>query len=104
MERVLAPHHDVTALSQARDALARIAGGERFDVILTDLMMPEMTGMDLHDELLRIAPDQAARLVFVSGGAFTVRARKFLDAVPNARLEKPIAIHTLLALIAGMLK
>ena len=60
-----------------------------FDVILSDLMMPEMTGMDFYDELERRFPDAARRMVFVSGGAFTPKANAFLDRVTNPRIDKP---------------
>ena len=94
VQRALSKDHDILALSSAEDALAHINSGERFDVILCDLMMPQMTGMDLHGELLRVAPEQAARMVFLTGGAFTARARTFLDQVPNQRVEKPFdAVH-----------
>src|SRR5207237_9662327 len=63
--------------------------GGQFDMILCDLMMPSMTGMELHDELARIEPAHAARMSFLTGGAFTPRARAFLAEVPNPRLEKP---------------
>jgi len=79
-----------------------VRAGERFDVILCDLMMPELTGMDLHAELEKLAPDQAARMVFVSGGAFTPRARDFLDRVPNARVEKPIDFQNLRVLLRNL--
>ena len=49
-----------------------IARGERFDAILCDLMMPGMTGMDLHEALSRLAPEQASRVVVLTGGAFTL--------------------------------
>ena len=42
--RMLAREHEVTVLTSARAALDRIAAGERFDVMLCDLMMPELTG------------------------------------------------------------
>ena len=45
LRRVLTPEHEVVTLSDGREALRRIAAGERFDVILCDLMMPEMSGM-----------------------------------------------------------
>ena len=97
--RALAPHHDVTQVDRARDALSRIVSGQRFDVILCDLMMPEMTGMDLHAELLKAAPEQALRMIFLTGGTFTSRARTFLDQVPNLRIEKPFDVSALRALV-----
>lgn len=99
MERTLALDHDVVGTDQARDALVKVIAGERFDVILCDLMMPTMTGMDLHAELLQVAPDQAEKMVFMTGGAFTLRARTFLGEVPNLRFEKPIEVGALRAFI-----
>ncbi len=94
VQRALSKDHDIVAMSSAEDALAHISSGERFDVILCDLMMPQMTGMDLHSELLRIAKDQAARMIFLTGGAFTPRARAFIDETRNKLIEKPFdAIH-----------
>jgi CheY-like chemotaxis protein len=96
---MLGKEHDVTTLGNAGDALARILAGERFDVILCDLMMPQMTGMELYEQLNRAAPDQAQQIVFLTGGAFTPAARTFLDAVPNQRLEKPFETLQVRALI-----
>jgi signal transduction histidine kinase len=98
--RSLARFHDVSILTSGAEALARIASGERFDVILSDLMMPEVTGMEIYEELSRIAPDQAKRMAFLTGGAFTERARLFLDGVPNPRIEKPFDVANILAIIA----
>src|SRR5690606_29490572 len=47
--RALRGDHDVTSLTSASEALARIRGGERFDAIICDLMMPVMTGMEFHE-------------------------------------------------------
>ncbi len=89
LTRVLSKEHEVVALSAAKEALARCAAGETFDLILCDLMMPEMTGMDLHRELSRVAPDQAARMIFLTGGAFTPAARLFLSEQSREHIEKP---------------
>jgi signal transduction histidine kinase len=90
VERALAPEHEVISAGSAGEALHRIGAGERFDVILCDLMMPEMTGMELHLELSRLGGgEQASRMIFLTGGAFTNRARLFLDETPNLRIEKP---------------
>jgi signal transduction histidine kinase len=98
--RTLGAEHDVQVLTSGKEAVARLAAGERFDVILSDLMMPEMTGMELYERLQEIASDQAKKMIFVSGGAFTVAAREFLDRVPNQRIDKPFQPGNLLALIA----
>jgi signal transduction histidine kinase/ActR/RegA family two-component response regulator len=103
--RMLAPQHDVIALTSARAALLSFAQGERFDLILCDLMMPELTGMDLHAELMLLDPAQAQRVVFMTGGAFTNKAREFLDTVANLRIEKPFNRAVLMAIVErGMRK
>jgi PAS domain S-box-containing protein len=89
VRRVLASLHDVVVRGSAEEALDDIGRGERFDAILCDLMMPRMTGMELHAELARSAPDQASRMVVLTGGAFTEGAREFLDRVALPRCEKP---------------
>lgn len=96
--------HDVTTVSNARDALTRIEEGERFDVILSDLMMPELSGMDLHAAIGQIAPDQVEKMVFMTGGAFTGSAREFFEHVPNPTIEKPFDKAALLALIETFLR
>jgi signal transduction histidine kinase/CheY-like chemotaxis protein len=99
IRRILTGDHDVTLLTSARQAFDSIAGGDRFDVILCDMMMPVMTGMEFYDQLLEVVRDQAERIVFLTGGAFTVRAREFLDRVPNTRVEKPFDAKNLRALV-----
>jgi PAS domain S-box-containing protein len=95
IRRALAPEHDVELRTRAEDALEGIAGGARFDAILCDLMMPNMTGMDLHASLERLAPDQARRMIVLTGGAFTEGAREFLDRVALPRCDKPFETQTL---------
>lgn len=102
LARALRDHMDVVALTSSRAALQRIIAGERFEVILSDVMMPELSAMDLHERISRIAPDQAERMIFVTGGAFTQAAREFLDRVPNPRIEKPVEATNLLAIMAGL--
>jgi CheY-like chemotaxis protein len=89
LERLLAAHK-VTSVMRARQALERIHQGDKFDVIVCDVMMPEMTGMEFYDELAKSHSGMAARVVFMSGGGLTPHARAFLDRVPNLLLDKPI--------------
>ncbi len=97
--RSLSAHHDVTVVTSGAEALACIERAEWFDVILMDLMMPEMSGMELHERLERMRPEQAARVVFLTGGAFSTAAEEFLDRVPNPKVDKPIDVADLLALV-----
>jgi CheY-like chemotaxis protein len=91
--------HEVTVVTKAKDVLDLLMSGRRFDVILSDLMMPEMSGMDLYDELAKRYPDAAKRVVFVTGGAFTPVANAFLDRVENQRVEKPFDAKSVRALV-----
>ena len=88
-KRVLSRDYDVSTTTSGREALERLLGGERFDAILCDLHMPETSGIDVYHEVSRSAPDQAARIVFLTGGAFSAAGRTFLEQVPNRCLEKP---------------
>jgi CheY-like chemotaxis protein len=97
--RALGREHDVVGLTDPHEAIRRLRGGERFDVILCDLMMPTATGMDVHTILSELDPDQASQIIFITGGAFTPRAQAFLDTVPNTRLEKPFDLTSLRAMI-----
>jgi CheY-like chemotaxis protein len=96
--------HDVTTVISAREAIDKITAGERYDVILTDVMMPEISGMDLHTRLTSIAPDQVERMVFMTGGAFTKQAAEFFDHVANPTIEKPFDRAALFAVISGLLR
>jgi CheY-like chemotaxis protein len=98
--RALSDDGDVEVETEAQQALARIAAGERYDLVLCDLMMPVMTGMDLYAEVVRVAPRLAGRFVFMTGGAFTPRARAFVASVVNPCLEKPLDMGKLRRLIA----
>jgi PAS domain S-box-containing protein len=94
IERMLTGH-EVATTSSAAEALERMRSGTPFEVILCDLMMAGMTGMQLHDELRGARPEMAARIVFMTGGAFTTEAREFLARVPNRCLEKPFTLAQL---------
>ncbi|MBN1209149.1 MAG: response regulator [Myxococcaceae bacterium] len=90
LRRTLSREHEVEVVVSSRKALEMLKSPEgTYDVILCDLMMPEMTGMEVHAQLDAVAPERAARMVFVTGGAYTPAAQSFLERVANPRLEKP---------------
>ena len=92
--------HDVDATSSANVALERLLHGPSFEVVLCDLMMAGMTGMQLYEELRRERPEMASRMISMTGGAFTSEAREFLARVPNRCLEKPFSGEELEAELA----
>jgi PAS domain S-box-containing protein len=94
IRRVLA-RHDVTTVTTAQDALDLFTAGKDFDVVLSDLMMPGMSGMELYRQLLKTHPKIARRVVFLTGGAFTPEAKEFLDRVDNDRMDKPFDVFKL---------
>ena len=93
--------HDVTAVTSGRAALDLLEGGSTFDLVLCDLMMPGMSGMDLYAALLELHPEMAPKVVFLTGGAFTPEANAFLRRVPNPRLEKPFNSDALRSMVLG---
>jgi PAS domain S-box-containing protein len=100
VSRALSIEHDVALTHGADEALARIADdGHRFDVIICDMMMPVKTGVEFFTDLAHRVPEQEKRILFLTGGAFTVKAREFLDQVPNPRLEKPFDVSALRAMV-----
>jgi signal transduction histidine kinase/CheY-like chemotaxis protein len=105
IRRLLAAEHEVKLLSSADEALACIIAGENFDVILCDIMMPVVTGMDFYRRLHAEVREQAERVIFLSGGVFSERARKFLEEIPAGRLlEKPFDSDDLRALVNERLR
>jgi DNA-binding NarL/FixJ family response regulator len=103
VRRILTKEHTVLVMSSAGEAHHRIMAGERFDVVLCDLLMPQMTGMELHAALLVTAPDQAERMRFITGGTFTQSARAFVDQRPDRVILKPFRAAQLRELVAAVL-
>jgi PAS domain S-box-containing protein len=95
----LADEFDVVTATSGREALELLAGTPPFDVVLCDLMMPEVSGMDVYERVAEIAPHLATRFVFVTGGAFTDRARAFVERVGAPVLEKPFELAALPAVL-----
>ncbi|MCA1199831.1 response regulator [Sphingomonas sp. R647] len=81
----------VTAVDRGTAALPLIET-ERFDLLLSDIVMPEMDGIELAQRAAEIAPDM--RIMFITGfAAVTLKAGK---QVPQARvLSKPFHLRDL---------
>jgi signal transduction histidine kinase len=93
-------NHEVSRSEEAEEALDWIAQGSRYDVIFCDLMMPGVDGIEFYHRLEQVAADQLDRVIFLTGGAFTVQARAFLDGVDNLHIDKPFDITELRSLVS----
>jgi len=96
--RAVARHlrvHDVLFESSAQAALERLRRGERFDAILTDMMMPEMSGIQFYEQLQRELPELSRRIMFMSGGAFGPEAHAFVAREKPTIYEKPLDLGLL---------
>lgn len=89
VQRILRDH-EVVCVEDAQEVVGILDRGEQFDLILCDVTMPLMTGMELYERLLAKHPEAARSIVFLSGGAVNARTAEFLADVRNASLAKPI--------------
>ncbi len=101
-ERVLRVTHDVVAVGSGREAQELLARDPSFDLVLCDLMMPDVSGADLHAWLQVAQPRLAANVVFMTGGVFTERTTEYLSRVPNHVIQKPFAREALLELVNSL--
>lgn len=91
--------HNVRVAHSGKEALALLQQGLHVDLIFSDLMMPEMSGITLYEHIQRLLPHLAPRMVFISGGAFTAQARAFVESVDNPILDKPFDRDVLRSLL-----
>jgi two-component system cell cycle sensor histidine kinase/response regulator CckA len=99
VQRVLGDEYDVTVESDPRLALARIATSEPFDVVLCDLRMPGMSGVDVYEAVAVSNPETARRLVFISADVTSAPAQKLLSTIANPVLVKPFSAESLRAIV-----
>lgn len=98
MARLFADRAEVDTSPSGEEALARIEQGERFDLVLCDVMMPGMTGIDLYERVLTIDAEAARSFVFSTGGVAPELQRR-LHATGVRCLAKPCDAAELRALL-----
>ncbi len=89
----LGDRFEVEVVDSGRGAEKLLETDGAFDLVLCDLMMPEVSGMDLYERIRQLRPELAPRFVFMTGGAFTDRARDFLKEHRMRRIEKPFSLE-----------
>ncbi len=91
--------HQVTFAETGRVALDRVET-EDFDLVLTDLRMPDLNGRELYEELQRSAPTLAARTVFVTGDTLSGNFEQFLSDAGRPVIEKPFTPHEIREIVS----
>jgi CheY-like chemotaxis protein len=94
---------DVEIATGGAKAAALLESGAVFDLVLCDLVMPGMGGIELFKLLERNGSPMTTRLVLVTGGAFTEATAAFLAKTRIPRLNKPFDLAQLRALLAATL-
>jgi len=82
----------VTTVTDGKEGLELLRSRPEVDLVFCDLMMTGMTGMDLAEALAAEAPEVAAKMVFMTGGAFLPRAREFVARHLDRTVDKPFNI------------
>ena len=100
IERMLRPHA-VTLASGGGDALAEVADDD-FDLILCDIMMPEISGPEFYHRLAAVRPELQDRVLFMTGGALA-RVKPMLADIPNRLIEKPFTSKELQQMVDDFL-
>lgn len=95
---------EVTFEENARAAYDRLVRGERFEVIICDLMMPMFSGVDFYASLEKVAPELRSRVVFMTGNAFTPEAHELFETTTNVRLDKPFVPADLTRAVAEVMR
>jgi PAS domain S-box-containing protein len=104
LARMLGSEHETLSTTDPRDAVRRIESGERFDLVLSDVAMSGMTGIELYGRLAKTAPELAERMLFMTGGALTPAAAVFLDGRSDRVLEKPLTADLVRSAVARALQ
>ncbi len=93
--RILRREHDVIPAGSGAEAQALLESDQRFDMVLCDLMMPEMTGMELYAWVAALSESLASRMIFMTGGAFTPDGAEFIERSTNPVIDKPLDVTAL---------
>ena len=93
--------HEVAIATSGPEAI-KLCEGAAFDAIFCDVMMPEMSGVEVYRRLRERSPGQEHKVVFMTGGAFTEPAAHFIESVANHKLKKPFTGSAVRALVASM--
>jgi CheY-like chemotaxis protein len=103
LERLLQAEYRVVTAASGQAALDLLRAGQRFDVVVCDVMMPDMTGVQFSAEMERQRPGSGTRLIFITGAPMLPEVEAFRAVTRGIWLEKPLEGDTLLASVRDLL-
>jgi len=99
LRRALEDEMSVVIATSGREALALFEHDRNFDVVLCDIVMPDLDGLAVYRDVEATDPVLARKFVFMSGGALTAEARALVSQMQGRFIEKPFAVDDLRALL-----
>ncbi len=99
LTRMMSDHRVVVETNPAAAIERLMTAAEGFDIVLCDMMMPDMSGMEFYESVSKQSSTAANKIVFMTGGAFTEAARDFLRTVGRPCLVKPFDLAALHSVI-----
>ncbi|HZI95190.1 MAG TPA: ATP-binding protein [Patescibacteria group bacterium] len=102
-EVLQAQGHHVDTAGDGRTAKARLAEG-RYDLIISDLKMPNMNGRDFYRHVASVEPALARRIIFSTGDTANPDTQAFFEEVGNPFLSKPFNLKDLIRVVESVLR
>ena len=104
LRRQLKNYVDVVTAAGGAQGLERLRDDARFDAVVSDLMMPEMDGKLFYEKVTEHFPRLATKMIFLSGGAFTPRLKRFAESVADRLLDKPVLKEDLVSMLTTVVE
>ena len=104
LRRALGSAWEVVDVPSGAAAVALLHAGAEFDALVCDVMMPGLSGIDVHAWLCDHRPDLERQSLFLTGGAVTPEARAFAASMGDRLVRKPVEPAELRSRVAGVLE
>jgi CheY-like chemotaxis protein len=101
VDRMLKPEHDVVTTTYPEQAVQMIREGQRFDLIISDVMMPVMNGIEMHAQITAIDAESGDKFVFFTASVLSPELERRLESLPNTILRKPVSVSAMRQFVRG---
>ena len=102
-EALLGEGYGVEVANDGEQAL-RLLGEASFDLVISDVKMPNMSGRDLHREILRRNPGLAGRVLFSTGDVVNPATLRFFEETRSQYITKPFKLSDLRRVVRSLLR